>query len=105
CHLCRSLGVIGPPRELIRAAGLDYLALEDEEVCCGFGGLYSLDFPEVSAAILKAKLDRVQASGAEVLATDCPGCVLQLRGGLERRGSQVEVKHLAEVLAPAEKKE
>ncbi|MBF0523924.1 MAG: LUD domain-containing protein [Deltaproteobacteria bacterium] len=99
CHLCRGLGVVAAPRELIGKAGLDYRQSEEEDVCCGFGGTYSTKFPELSAQILKKKLDHVVQSGAELLVTDCPGCILQLRGGLERRGDAIKVRHIAEALA------
>ena len=66
-------------------AGMEYCQAKDEEVCCGFGGSFSVDFPEISAELLKRKLANVEATGAEVLVTDCPGCVLQLRGGMDRK--------------------
>ncbi len=103
CHLCRGLGVTREPRELLDTAGLEYVKSKDEEVCCGFGGSFSLDFPEISAELLKRKLDRAEATGAEVLVTDCPGCVLQLRGGMEKRGGRMRVKHIAEVVAACKK--
>ncbi len=99
CHLCRGLGVTREPRELLRTAGLDYTPCKDEDVCCGFGGSYSLEFPEISAAILGQKLDHVEDTGAEVLVTDCPGCVLQLRGGMDKRKRRIRVKHIAQVVA------
>jgi iron-sulfur cluster protein len=99
CHLCRGQGVTREPRELLSTAGLEYVPAKDEDVCCGFGGSFSIDFPEISAELLKRKLDNVEASGAETLVTDCPGCVLQLRGGMEKRGGRIKVKHIAEVVA------
>ncbi len=104
CHLCRGLEVRRPPRELIPLAGLEYLPLANEEVCCGFGGSYSLEFPEMSARILEEKLEAVEASGARLLLSDCPGCVLQLRGGLDQRGSALPVLHLVQALAQAQAK-
>jgi Fe-S oxidoreductase len=98
CHLCRGLDVVEEPRRLIEAAGHHYVPSRDEDVCCGFGGSYSIDFPEISAEILKKKLDNVAASGADTLVTDCPGCVLQLRGGMDKRGGKIEVQHIAELL-------
>ncbi|MCB2227499.1 MAG: LUD domain-containing protein [Desulfarculaceae bacterium] len=103
CHLCRGMEVHQAPRELIEQAGLEYAPYEDEEVCCGFGGSFSLEFPELSAAVLKRKLDQVEATGADILVTDCPGCVLQLEGGLDQRGSGIKVKHLASALAQAKR--
>jgi len=98
CHLCRGMGVTREPRELIAAAGMEYVPAMDEDVCCGFGGSFSLDFPEISAELLKRKLANVEATGAEILVTDCPGCVLQLRGGMDRRnGRKIEVVHIAEL--------
>jgi iron-sulfur cluster protein len=103
CHLCRGLEVVDAPRNLLKVAGLDYVPTRDEDVCCGFGGSYSVDFPEISAEILKKKLDNVEAGRPEILVTDCPGCVMQLRGGMDKRGSKIEVKHIAEALADRKK--
>lgn len=104
CHLCRGLGVHDAPRNLIRSAGMDYQESAEEEVCCGFGGTYSAKFPELSKQLLNKKLDNVEATGAEILFTDCPGCIMQLRGGLQKRGSEIEVKHTVEGLAERRKK-
>jgi len=103
CHLCRGLNVVDEPRQLIETSGADYVASKDEDVCCGFGGSYSVDFPEISSEILGKKLDLVEQSGADVLVTDCPGCVMQLKGGLDKRGSKIQVKHMAELLAGQKK--
>lgn len=103
CHLCRGMHVTQEPRDLIRIAGYDYAPAKDEDVCCGFGGSYSADFPEISAEILKKKLDNVEASGADILVTDCPGCVLQLRGGMDKRGGKIRVMHVAEAMAETAK--
>lgn len=104
CHLCRGLGVHEAPRALLRDAGLDYREADESEVCCGFGGTFSAKFPEISAELLRKKLDHVEATGAEILLTDCPGCVMQLRGGLKKRGSQIVVQHTAEALASRRRK-
>ncbi|MEW5910020.1 MAG: (Fe-S)-binding protein, partial [Thermodesulfobacteriota bacterium] len=99
CHLCRGMNVRNEPRQLISDAGFQYIPSKDEEVCCGFGGSYSIDFPEISAEILKQKLDHVEASPVDILVTDCPGCVLQLKGGMNKRKSRIEVKHIAQLCA------
>jgi Fe-S oxidoreductase len=93
------LQVVEAPRKLINIAGYQYVPSKDEDVCCGFGGSYSVDFPEISAEILKKKLDNVEATDATILVTDCPGCVLQLRGGMDKRSAKITVKHIAEILA------
>ncbi|HSO08504.1 MAG TPA: LUD domain-containing protein [Desulfoprunum sp.] len=103
CHLCRGLGVHDAPRALLRDAGLDYREADESEVCCGFGGTFSAKFPELSAELLRKKLDHVEATGAELLLTDCPGCIMQLRGGLKKRGSRIVVQHTAEALAARKK--
>jgi len=98
CHLCRGLGVTEAPRKVMKNAGLDYVELPEEDVCCGFGGTYSAKFPEVSAEILKNKLNNIESTGAEQILTDCPGCIVQIRGGMEKRGSKVRVRHTVEAL-------
>ncbi len=98
CHLCRGMGVTEQPRALISAVG-EYKPTEEEDTCCGFGGSYSVKFPEISSQILDKKLARLEASQATTLVTDCPGCVLQLRGGVEKRGGKLKVEHMAELLA------
>lgn len=104
CHLCRGLvEVTKEPRELIAMAG-EYVVSPEEDVCCGFGGTYSLKFPEISGTLLAHKLDGVEEAGAEILVTDCPGCVMQLRGGEDKRGNKVKVEHMSEFLARNAKK-
>jgi Fe-S oxidoreductase len=98
CHQCRGLGVIEQPRALIGEAG-EYKPSDEEQVCCGFGGTYSIKFPELSAQILDNKLNSFEATGASTLVTDCPGCVMQLRGGEEKRGRKLKVEHMSEFLA------
>ena len=92
------------PRNAIRAAGLHYVEADESEVCCGFGGTFSAKFPELSAELLKKKLDNIERTGAEILLTDCPGCIMQLRGGLQKRQSTIVVQHTAEALAARMKK-
>ncbi|WP_319468064.1 L-lactate dehydrogenase (quinone) large subunit LdhH [uncultured Pseudodesulfovibrio sp.] len=99
CHLCRGLDVHDAPRELIKKGGMEYVECNEEEVCCGFGGTFSMKFPELSAELLNKKLNNVEETGADVLLTDCPGCIMQLRGGLKKRGSKIKVRHVSEVLA------
>jgi Fe-S oxidoreductase len=102
--MCRGLGVTEEPRKLMSIGGLEYAPAADEDVCCGFGGSFSLEFPDLSAELLKRKLDNMEATGADLLVTDCPGCVLQLRGGMHKRaGSRLKVKHMVEALSPEEK--
>jgi Fe-S oxidoreductase len=100
CHLCRGLGERKSPKKVIDASGNTYVPTDEEETCCGFGGSFSANFPTVSNEILTQKLDDIEKSGAEVLVTECPGCVMQLRGGAAKQGRDIEVAHLAELLYP-----
>ncbi|GAB1409975.1 LUD domain-containing protein [Desulfovibrionales bacterium] len=99
CHLCRGMGVVEQPRKLLSIGGYEYAPADQEQVCCGFGGTYSAKFPGISEEILKHKLTDAGRTGAEVLVTECPGCIMQLRGGAEKNKAGFEVRHIAEVLA------
>ena len=100
CHLCRELGVKEAPRALIRQAA-EYVPSKEEESCCGFGGTFSAKFPEISAELMRKKLENVTASGATRLVLDCPGCAMQLAGGADRQKLNLRVTHIAELLADA----
>ena len=86
------------PHELIAKGGYTFVPAAEEETCCGFGGTYSSKFPTISAQILSRKLDDARSTGADLLVTECPGCVMQLRGGAMKRQDPIEVLHLAEAL-------
>jgi L-lactate dehydrogenase complex protein LldE len=98
CHLLRELGVSAQPRALLRAAGADLIELERPDLCCGFGGTFSVRRPEVSVAMADDKLADARRTGAEALVTADPGCLLHLRARAARtRGPRVV--HLATALA------
>jgi L-lactate dehydrogenase complex protein LldF len=78
---------------------LELRELHESSFCCGFGGSFSLEFPEVSRRILARKLANVAETGAEVVVTDNPGCIMQLRGGLHAARVRTRVVHLAELMA------
>jgi Fe-S oxidoreductase len=63
------------------------------------GGSYSLKLPEISAPILQRKLRNIKETGAAIVAMDCPGCVMQIRGGIDQDGAAIKVKHTVELLA------
>lgn len=98
CHLCRGLEVRKAPRETLALAHA-YVPTDEEEVCCGFGGSYSLKFPAISKTLLAKKMANLEAGGISAVATDCPGCVMHIRGGMKTAGKNIEVKHIAELLA------
>ncbi len=99
CHLKRTLNVSKEPRELLQKAGYEMAEMFECDMCCGMGGSYSMKLPEISAPILQRKLRNIKETGAPVVAMDCPGCVMQIRGGVDQDGAAVRVKHTAELLA------
>jgi L-lactate dehydrogenase complex protein LldE len=100
CHLRRGLGESESPRTLLRnLAGAEFVELPESEECCGFGGSFAVRLPEVSSAILDKKLAAVEKTGAAGVVACDAGCLLQIAGGLGRRGSPVRALHLAQVLA------
>jgi L-lactate dehydrogenase complex protein LldE len=102
CHLLRGLHESESPRALLRElTGAEFVELPGADECCGFGGSFSVRLPEVSTAILDKKLANVEASGADCVVACDAGCLMQMRGGLSRRGSRVRAVHLAEVLGEA----
>jgi L-lactate dehydrogenase complex protein LldE len=99
CHGLRNLNVHDQPEQLVDAVeGLERVELGDATECCGFGGLFALEMPDVSAAMLNRKLDAIEATGADVVVGGDISCLMHVAGGLHRRGSRVEVRHIAEVL-------
>ncbi len=100
CHLLRELGVDSPPLELLgNVDGLEVTPMERADVCCGFGGAFSVKMADISSAILDEKLDNIEATGANTVVAADTGCIYQMQGGLRRRGSPVQVVHIAEILA------
>ena len=97
CHGLRGLGLRHQPEELLSEVAMAELEGSDE--CCGFGGMFAVEMPAVSAAIMNEKLDRIEASGADTLVGGDISCLLHLEGGLRRRNSKITVQHLAEALA------
>jgi L-lactate dehydrogenase complex protein LldE len=102
CHLLRGLGIDREPRAIISAIpGVDQRPLTADDECCGFGGLFSVKHSEISERIRDRKLNHVGACGAERLVSCDMGCLLHLERGLEQRGVQVRVQHLADLVAEA----
>jgi Fe-S oxidoreductase len=100
CQGANTLGRGDALERLVTAlTGVEVVPLEEAEMCCGFGGSTSFAAPELSAGVLKRKLDNVRRSGAQVLLTDNPGCLLHIRGGADAAGLELEIQHVAEYLA------
>ena len=100
CHLLRGLGESQSPRTLLGSLeGVELVELAGADECCGFGGSFSVRLPDVSTSILAKKIANVEKSGAECVVACDAGCLLQMAGGLSRKGSRVRALHLAQVLA------
>ena len=103
CHLLRGLGESRAPRTLLKGVrGCELVELPGSDECCGFGGSFSVRLPEVSTAVLDKKLANAEGTGVDCLVACDAGCLMQMGGGLTRRGSRVRAVHLAQILAPAE---
>jgi L-lactate dehydrogenase complex protein LldE len=100
CHQLRGLGVREEPRLLLNAVqDLELLPLAEEEVCCGFGGVFSVIYPEVSRSMMDNKVKNIIASGAEAVVACDAGCLMNIGGGLYKAGAKVRAMHIIEVLA------
>jgi glycolate oxidase iron-sulfur subunit len=99
CHLAHAQRITSEPRALIRAVpGVQLVEMAESSLCCGSAGTYSVTRPEMSARLLDRKLDHAEQTGARVILTANPGCMVQLRAGLRRRGSDLQVRHVLELL-------
>jgi L-lactate dehydrogenase complex protein LldE len=99
CSALREMRVSEEPRRLLASvAGLELHELRDREVCCGFGGLFSVKYPEISERMADDKIADAQNAGAEVIASGDLGCLLHLEGRLARRGLPLRTLHIAEIL-------
>ncbi len=94
CHLKRRLGTHNQPRRLLGAYGYRILEMDEADRCCGFAGAFAIDFPELSTRLGRRKIDGITETGSEVVAMDCPGCILQLKG----TGPDIQVAHTIELL-------
>ena len=102
CHLAHGQGVRAQVRELLAAVpGVRLVELEEADMCCGSAGTYNLTEPAMARRLLERKLDRIAATGADVVAAANPGCILQIRAGTILRGLTVRVEHPLDLLAAA----
>ncbi len=100
CHLLRGIGVKDQPRKLLsRVAGAELVEMKNSDYCCGFGGAFSVKYPEISTAMVKDKVDHIVNSGARAVVGCDTGCLLNISGAISRRGLPIETMHIAEMLA------
>lgn len=101
-YFCQSHNVLGikeePKRLIVDVMGLDLREMNEASTCCGFGGSVSIDHPEMARHIVERKLANVDATGARLVITDNPGCILHLRGSVDASGRPVRVLHVAELV-------
>ena len=101
CHLLRELGVVDEPRRLIKnVKGARHVEMDQAETCCGFGGTFSIKYPQISGAMLEDKLDDLARTGADALVACDMSCLMHIGGALRRRGTGIRTMHLAQLLEP-----
>jgi glycolate oxidase iron-sulfur subunit len=99
CHLSHAQGIRAQPRSLLRAIpGLELREIAEPEICCGSAGIYNLLNPEPARALAERKAANVRATGASLLVTANPGCLMQIDSALRRHGQPVALAHTVEVL-------
>jgi L-lactate dehydrogenase complex protein LldE len=100
CSGLRELGIKQQPRRLLAAmTGVTVAEHDEAEVCCGFGGTFCVKYPDISIAMVDAKIASIEKSGADLVLAGDLGCLLNIAGRLSRRGSGIQARHVAEVLA------
>lgn len=104
CHYLNDLKLKDEPRELLEGLGFEPLLEDEPYSCCGFCGVFSLKNPEIAAKFWEKKQKKILASGARLIATDCPGCIFQLKANLHKLGKEYSVVHTAELCAAAARK-
>ncbi len=99
CHLLRDLGVNRQPRQLLQGVrDAELVELPGTGECCGFGGVFSVEHPEISAAMLERKIENIEACGAETIVSCDAGCITHINGGLHRQCKTQRVVHIADLL-------
>jgi len=100
CQGLNALNLRAAPRRILHdVLGHDVRDLRESRLCCGFGGSFSFEYPEISERLMTRKLDDVADTGAIEVVTDNQGCILQLRGGADAQGRRLQVRHIAELMA------
>lgn len=99
CHLKRGSDVWKEPRALLTSSGFQIEEMKNSDRCCGFGGTYSfLSHPQISKQITKDKVETIQKTGVKTVATDCPGCMIMLKGAVGKKDSSIRCVHTMQLL-------
>ena len=102
CHGLRDLGIHEQPRKLIRKiAGAEFVETDQCDACCGFGGVFAINYPDISTSMADVKLDVIDSVGVDVVVSGDVGCLMQLETRAQHRKLPVRTMHLAELLSPA----
>ena len=100
CHYLREMGLKSEAKTLLQAVkGLEFIPLNEEETCCGFGGAFTVTYPEVSRAMMEDKVKNIIASGADTVVICEPGCLMNVAGGLHKAGSKIRALHMIDLLS------
>lgn len=100
CHYLREMGLKTEAKTLLNAVkGLEFIPLNEEETCCGFGGAFTVTYPEVSRSMMDNKVKNIISSGAETVVMCEPGCLMNVAGGLYKAGSNIKALHIIDLLS------
>lgn len=100
CHGLRDLGIRNEPRSLLKKVeGVEFVEMEKADVCCGFGGTFSIKYPEISAGMLDNKIEAIEKADVSAVVSCDASCLMQIGGRLSRLGSETKAIHIAEILA------
>lgn len=103
CHYLREMGLKTEAKTLLNAVkDLEFVPLNEEETCCGFGGAFTVTYPEVSRSMMENKVKDILASGADTVVMCEPGCLMNVAGGLHKAGSNIRAMHIIDLLASQE---
>ncbi len=98
CHLAHPQGIMTAPRALVNEHGGQLIEMPEADVCCGSAGSYNLTEPEMAARLQNRKVQNIISTGADVVVTSNPGCLLQIQSGLKKAGSPIQAMHIADYL-------
>jgi glycolate oxidase iron-sulfur subunit len=97
CHLGRGQGIKKQPRELLKAAG-NYVEMAGADTCCGGAGSFHMDYPDISSAVLDKKRANIEKTGAQIVVTECPVCLVQMTKAAEKSGGKFRAMHISQVI-------
>ena len=99
CHMKWHQGIYDEPRKVISSiSGIKFIEMRDADMCCGLGGAFGITHRDISLELQRKKIESIKESGAQIVATECPGCMLQIAEGIKRFSLPVQVLHVAQLL-------